>query len=63
MSLDKALKNLKFDVRMTEFNVDNGVVTKEELTSHLNKLPDSSANSEALDLEENGRAQSESAQH
>ena len=51
MALDKSLKNLKFDVRMTEYNVDNGTLTKEELKAHLAQLPDSAANSEKLDLE------------
>jgi hypothetical protein len=51
MSLDKSLKNLKFDVRMSEWNVDNGVVSKEELKAHLAQLPDSGANAEKLDLE------------
>ena len=51
MALDKSLKNLKFDVRMTEYNVDNGTLSKEELKAHLAQLPDSAANSEKLDLE------------
>lgn len=58
MSLDKALKNLKFDVRMTEFNLNNGVISKEELQAQLSQLPDSGANAEKLDIEENGRSQS-----
>ncbi len=62
MSLDKALKNLKFDVRMTEFNVNNGVISKEELKAHLSQLPDSGNNSEKLDIEENGRSGSDSSQ-
>ena len=53
MSLDKALKNLKYDVRMTEFNVNNGVISKEELKAHLDQLPDAGANSEKLDIESN----------
>ncbi len=62
MSLDKALKNLKSDVRMTEFNVNNGVISKEELKAHLSQLPDSGNNSEKLDIEENGRSGSDSSQ-
>jgi hypothetical protein len=62
MSLDKALKNLKFDVRMTEFNLNNGVISKEELKNHLTQLPDSGANSEKLSIEE-GRGSSEDIQH
>jgi hypothetical protein len=62
MSLDKALKNLKFDVRMTEFNLKNGVISKEELNQHLGQLPDSGNNSEKLSIEE-GRGSSEDTQH
>lgn len=57
MSLDKALKNLKFDVRMTEFNVNQGNVSKEELKAHLDSLPDLSANAEKIDLEEGSKNQ------
>ena len=57
MSLDKALKNLKFDSRMTEFNLNNNVISKEELKAHLEKLPDSGANSEQIDLEESKHSQ------
>ncbi len=60
MSLDKALKNLKFDVRMTEFNVNQGQITKEELKAHLNTLPDLANNAEKIDLEEGS---DESQQH
>jgi hypothetical protein len=63
MSLDKALKNLKFDVRMTEFNLNNGVISKEELKAHLNQLPDNGSNAEKIDLEEGGRSDSENTQH
>ncbi len=52
MSLDKSLKNLKFDVRMTEFNVNVGQITKEELKAHLNSLPDLANNAEQINLEE-----------
>ena len=41
MALDKALKNLKFDNRMTEININNGSVSKEEIEQHLKNLPDS----------------------
>jgi tripartite-type tricarboxylate transporter receptor subunit TctC len=59
MSLDKALKNLKFDVRMTESNINNNTISKEELKAHLEKLPDSASNGEQINLEEN----KSSAQH
>lgn len=64
MSLDKSLKNLKFDVRMMEFNLNNGVISKEELNTHLKALPDSGANAEQIDLEEGSRSEaSEKTQH
>lgn len=40
MSLDKAMKSLKFDKRLTEWNLSNGQLTKEELKKHLDSLPD-----------------------
>jgi hypothetical protein len=52
MSLDKSLKNLKYDVRMMEFNVNNGVISKEELATYLAQLPDSGSNALKVDLEE-----------
>lgn len=63
MSLDKALKNLKFDIRMTESNLANGVISEDELKAHLGSLPDSSANSEKLDLEEGHSSDFDSTQH
>ena len=63
MSLDKALKNLKFDIRMTESNLNSGVISKEDLKAHLSQLPDSAANSEKLNLEETSRSSSEDTQH
>jgi tripartite-type tricarboxylate transporter receptor subunit TctC len=40
MSLDKALKNLKFDKRLTEYNLNKNLLTKEELAKHLQSLED-----------------------
>lgn len=40
MSLDKAMKNLKFDKRLTEINLGNGQMSKDELKKHLEALPD-----------------------
>lgn len=44
MSLDKAMKNLKFDKRLTEWHVNNGQLSKEELEAHLKSLPDMAHN-------------------
>jgi hypothetical protein len=40
MSLDKAMKNLKFDKRLIEWHVNNGQLSQEELKAHLASLPD-----------------------
>lgn len=63
MSLDKALKALKFDARMLEFNVNNGVISKEELKAHLDSLQDSGNNCEKLNIEEGRGSSSEDTQH
>lgn len=60
MALDKAMKNLKFDVRLTEFNLNNGLLSKEELQQHLAKLPDCGAQSESVNLDGRGGAATES---
>jgi hypothetical protein len=52
MSLDKALKNLKYDVRFLEYNLNNGQLTKDELKAHLSTVQDVAANSEPLRLED-----------
>ena len=62
VSLDKALKNLKYDVRMIEFNINQGQVSKDELKAHLNSLPDLASNAQQIDLEE-GAEKSSSQQH
>jgi len=53
MSLDKAMLNLKYDSRLVEYNVRTGQLSKEDLAKHLANLPDSSANCEKLNIEEN----------
>lgn len=50
-SLDKAMKNLKFDARLTEYNLNNGIMSKDELKTHLEKLPDLAAQAEPIDIE------------
>lgn len=51
MSLDKAMKNLKFDSRLTEYNLNSGLLTKEELKTQLEKLPDLAPQAESIDLD------------
>lgn len=50
MSLSDAMKNLKFDSRMAEFNLKNGQLTEKEYQDHINKLEDVASNAEKLDL-------------
>ncbi|HEY8270308.1 MAG TPA: hypothetical protein VIG33_05425 [Pseudobdellovibrionaceae bacterium] len=52
MSLDKAMKNLKFDKRLTEWYINNGQLTKEELEAHLKTLPDMGHNVELADSQD-----------
>ena len=40
MSLHKALKNLKFDKRLTEYNLNKGLLSQDELKKHLESLQD-----------------------
>jgi hypothetical protein len=50
MSLDKAMKNLKLDVRLVEKNLSTGQLTQKELESHLQSLPDCAANVDLVNL-------------
>lgn len=49
-SLDKAMKNLKFDKRMTEINLNNSQLSKEELKKYLEQLPDLAQNVDLLNM-------------
>ena len=50
MSLDKALKNNKFDKRLTEIHIHRGFLTKDEMDKHLKDLPDLAHNVEYVSL-------------
>ena len=52
MTLDKAIKGLKFDVRMKEHNLNSGVISEQELNKHLEQLPDLTPNTEKIVFEE-----------
>lgn len=39
-SSDNGFKNLKYDKRMTEWMVNNGQLSKEDLKKHMDELPD-----------------------
>ena len=61
MSLDKAMKNLKFDKRLTERYINNGQLTREELEAHLKTLPDMGHNVDMSNSED--EADEEPSQH
>ena len=50
MTLDKALKNMKFDTRLVDWHIKNNQLTKEELEQHLKQLPDSGQNIDLINL-------------
>lgn len=52
MSLAKAVNNLKFDKRLTEWCVNNGQMTKEELKKYLESLPDLATQVDLVHMEE-----------
>lgn len=52
MDLSKALENLKYDTRMREWMVKQGIVTKEDQEKNLKGLPDIAAASEPVTLED-----------
>ena len=51
MSFHKAMKEMKFDVRLLEFNLANGVITKEEYEKQMASLQDCQSQSETLSVE------------
>lgn len=54
MDLGKALENLKYDVRMRDWNQKRGTLTKEELEIHMKALADKAADCEEVTLEDKG---------
>lgn len=54
MDLNKALENLKYDTRMKDWNMKQGLVTKQDLEKNLETLKDEAANSEEVTLEDKG---------
>ncbi len=44
MSIEKALEILKYDVRLIEYHLNNGMLTKAELEKHMKEIPDSGNN-------------------
>lgn len=58
MNLNKAMQQSKFDTRLVDFNINNGIVTKEEYEQHLQSLQDLSHMSETLRFEGDDRGAS-----
>ncbi|MFN7728970.1 MAG: hypothetical protein ACK5P7_07425 [Bdellovibrio sp.] len=52
MSLDQAVRKLKLDSRLVEIYLANGQLTKEEYETYLKTLPDCSAQSAPITLED-----------
>lgn len=50
MGLKDALKEKSFDTRLVDWNIANGVVSKQEYEQHLQNLKDISVNAEALEI-------------
>ena len=50
MTLDKAIKNMKFDIRLMERNLKNGLITEKEYQEYLKSLPDNSQNVDLVNL-------------
>ena len=57
--LDTALANLKFDSRMIDWNIKNGLLTQEELQTYLSSLQDTADNTISLELEEDKKSRAE----
>ena len=52
MALDKAMQELKYDIRMQEWHIRTGKLTETELKQIHESLPDCSGNAVALALDE-----------
>lgn len=57
MSLANAMKNLKFDKRLTEWYINNGQLTKEEVEAYLKTLPDMAHNIDLSDSDSDDDSQ------
>lgn len=52
MDLSKALENLKFDVRMKDWNIKQGVTKDKDHEEHIKNLKDIAAQSAPLEFRE-----------
>jgi hypothetical protein len=51
MELHEALQRVKFDKRLIDWHIKQGIITEEEVKKHLQSLNDVAAQSMQLDLE------------
>ena len=54
MDLSKALENLKYDTRMKDWNMKQGMVTIDDLEKNLKSLKDSAGDCVEVTLEDRG---------
>lgn len=54
MDLNKSLDILKFDIRMKDYYLKHGLVTKEELDKYFSSLEDTQSACEPVTLEDKG---------
>jgi hypothetical protein len=52
MDLSQALENLKYDVRMREWNLKQGIVKEKDLDDHMKNLKDIASSSAPLEFQE-----------
>ncbi len=55
MNLGKALENLKYDNRMTDWNLSQGIITEKDVESFENSLEDLSGQCVPLNLDSDRR--------
>jgi hypothetical protein len=51
MELHEALQMVKYDTRLIDWNLKQGLINKDDYDMHLKALPDSTDRSQTLDLE------------
>lgn len=52
MDLSQALENLKFDVRMRDWNLKQGIVKETDIQTHTQNLKDLSGSAQPLEFQE-----------
>ena len=59
MSLKKSFDELKFDVRMRDYNLNNKLIDGNDVSSYLSGLPDSKENSVPISIDDNSTESTE----